>query len=716
MSQPLSSIPVSQLKGVGPQLAEKLQGFGLASYEDLLFHLPLRYQDRTRVYPIGSLSPGMDVVIEAEVVLADVIMRRRRSLLCKVRDGSGFMTLRFFHFSAAQKNQMTPGAKMRCYGSVRPGPNGLEMVHPEYQIIKDDQAKANEDHLTPLYPLTEGIQQPRMRSFCEQALKKLNPYSILDFLPKELLEHWNLPSLHESLQLLHTPPPEVDQNAIQEGMHPAQRRLAFEELLAQHLSLLRLRHKTRKDQAKLLSILPETQQAFMNQLGFSFTNAQARVVNEVAQDLASGHPMLRLVQGDVGSGKTAVAAMAMLYAVSSGQQAAIMAPTEILAEQHYQQFCEWFEPLDIKVGWLAGKVKGKKREKTLEQLAKGEYDIMVGTHALFQKDVIFDRLALVVIDEQHRFGVDQRMALRNKGIMTDEQLADEQLADEHLTEQQGHSSQHTRPHQLVMTATPIPRTLAMAAYADLDVSVIDELPPGRTPVETVAISDQRRDQVIERLRTSCQQGRQAYWVCTLIEENEEMEAQAAEDACNLLQQALPDVSVALVHGRMKPKEKADVMAAFKAGDIQVLVATTVIEVGVNVPNASVMVIENPERLGLAQLHQLRGRVGRGATESFCVLLYHAPLSKHGKARLQVMRETSDGFKIAEKDLEIRGPGEVMGTRQTGLVSMRVADLLRDKDMLNDVKSAADWLIRNAPDRVNPLIRRWLGQGDRYAEV
>ncbi|MFC3152597.1 ATP-dependent DNA helicase RecG [Litoribrevibacter euphylliae] len=706
MSQPLSSISVSQLKGVGPQLAEKLQGFGLANYEDLLFHLPLRYQDRTRIYPIGSLSPGMDVVIEAEVVMADVVMRRRRSLLCKVRDGSGFMTLRFFHFSAAQKNQMTPGAKMRCYGSVRPGPNGLEMVHPEYQIIKEEQGKPVEDHLTPLYPLTEGIQQPRMRSFCEQALKKLSPYSILDFLPDELLQHWQLPSLHDSIRLLHAPPPDVDQHSIQDGMHPAQRRLAFEELLAQHLSLLRLRHKTRKDQAKVLHIVPDTQHAFMNQLGFTFTNAQARVVQEVASDLASGHPMLRLVQGDVGSGKTAVAAMSMLYAVSSGQQAAIMAPTEILAEQHYQQFCEWFEPLNIKVGWLAGKVKGKKREKALAQLANGEFDIMVGTHALFQKDVVFDRLALVVIDEQHRFGVDQRMALRDKGIMSDQQLEDDQ----------SHHIQHLRPHQLVMTATPIPRTLAMAAYADLDVSVIDELPPGRTPVETVAISDQRRDQVIDRLRTSCQQGRQAYWVCTLIEENEEMEAQAAEDACALLQQALPDVSVALVHGRMKPKEKADVMAAFKAGTIQVLVATTVIEVGVNVPNASVMVIENPERLGLAQLHQLRGRVGRGATESFCVLLYHAPLSNHGKARLQVMRETNDGFKIAEKDLEIRGPGEVMGTRQTGLVSMRVADLLRDKDMLNDVKTAADWLIRHAPDRVNPLIRRWLGHGDRYAEV
>lgn len=706
MSQPLSSIPVSQLKGVGPQLTEKLHGFGLSSYEDLLFHLPLRYQDRTRIYPIGSLSPGMDVVIEAEVVLADVMMRRRRSLLCKVRDGSGFMTLRFFHFSAAQKNQMVPGAKMRCYGSVRPGPNGLEMVHPEYQIIKDDQSKPVEEHLTPLYPLTEGIQQPRMRSFCDQALKKLNPYSILDFLPDELLQHWKLPSLHESLRLLHAPPPDADQNAIQEGMHPAQRRLAFEELLAQHLSLLRLRHKTRKDQAMQLFLTEAMQQSFLNQLGFTFTNAQSRVIQEVAQDLVSGHPMLRLVQGDVGSGKTAVAAMAMLYAVSSGQQAAIMAPTEILAEQHYQQFCEWFEPLNLKVGWLAGKVKGKKREKTLEQLANGEFDIMVGTHALFQNDVIFERLALVVIDEQHRFGVDQRMALRDKGIMTDEQLSEDQ------TQQ----IQHFRPHQLVMTATPIPRTLAMAAYADLDVSVIDELPPGRTPVETVAISDERRDQVIGRLRTSCQEGRQAYWVCTLIEENEEMEAQAAEDACSLLQQALPGVSVALVHGRMKPKEKAEVMAAFKAGDIQVLVATTVIEVGVNVPNASVMVIENPERLGLAQLHQLRGRVGRGATESFCVLLYHAPLSKHGKARLQVMRETSDGFRIAEKDLEIRGPGEVMGTRQTGLVSMRVADLLRDKDMLTDVKTAADWLIRNAPDRVNPLIRRWLGHGDRYAEV
>ncbi len=697
MSQPLSSIPVSQLKGVGPSLAEKLKGFGLSSYEDLLFHLPNRYQDRTRIHPIGSLSPGMDVVIEAEVVLADVVTRRRRSLLCKVRDGSGFMTLRFFHFSGAQKSQMTPGAKLRCYGSVRPGPNGLEMVHPEYQVVAEYKAKAVEQHLTPIYPLTEGIQQPRMRSFCEQALKRLNPYSILDYLPAELLQHWGLPTLHDSLRLLHAPMPDVDQTEIQEGLHPSQRRLAFEELLAQHLSLLRLRHKTQKDQARVLMIDRERETQFMAQLGFQLTGAQARVISEIGADLSLGHPMLRLVQGDVGSGKTAVAALAMLYAISSGQQAAIMAPTEILAEQHFQQFCEWFEPLGLKVGWLAGKVKGKKREKILAELAGGEIDIMVGTHALFQPDVIFDRLALVVIDEQHRFGVDQRMALRDKGMVADEVSG-------------------VRPHQLIMTATPIPRTLAMAAYADLDVSVIDELPPGRTPVETVAISDQRRDQVIERLRQSCAEGRQAYWVCTLIEENEEMDAQAAQDATTLLQSNLPGINVALVHGKMKAKEKADVMAGFKRGDIQVLVATTVIEVGVNVPNASVMVIENPERLGLAQLHQLRGRVGRGATESFCVLLYHAPLSKFGKARLQVMRETSDGFVIAEKDLEIRGPGEVMGTRQTGLVSMRVADLLRDKDMLGDVKQAADWIIRHAPDRVDLLIRRWLGYGERYAEV
>ncbi|GAA3943155.1 ATP-dependent DNA helicase RecG [Litoribacillus peritrichatus] len=698
MSQPLSSMPVSQLKGVGPQLAQKLSDYGLSNYEDLLFHLPLRYQDRTRIHPIGSLSPGMDVVIEAEVVLADVVMRRRRSLLCKVRDGSGFMTLRFFHFSGAQKNQMTPGAKLRCYGSVRPGPNGLEMVHPEYQVVKSDQTTETEQHLTPIYPLTEGIQQPRMRSFCEQALKRLNPYSILDYLPPELLEHWGLPTLHDSLRLLHAPLPDVDQTAIQEGMHPSQRRLAFEELLAQHLSLLRLRHKTQQDRAQLLTINPELQSQFMTQLGFQLTHAQARVISEVAADLSKGHPMLRLVQGDVGSGKTAVAALAMLYAISSGQQAAIMAPTEILAEQHYQQFCQWFEPLGLKVGWLAGKVKGKKRDKILESLLAGDIDIMVGTHALFQPDVIFDRLALVVIDEQHRFGVDQRMALRDKGMV------------------EGSEQATLRPHQLVMTATPIPRTLAMAAYADLDVSVIDELPPGRTPVETVAISDQRRDQVIERLRQSCREGRQAYWVCTLIEENEEMDAQAAQDAAELLQNSLPDTKVALVHGKMKPKEKAAVMAAFKGGDIQVLVATTVIEVGVNVPNASVMVIENPERLGLAQLHQLRGRVGRGATESFCVLLYHAPLSRFGKARLQVMRETNDGFVIAEKDLEIRGPGEVMGTRQTGLVSMRVADLLRDKDMLGDVKQAAEWIIRHRPDRIELLIRRWLGHGEKYAEV
>jgi ATP-dependent DNA helicase RecG len=684
--------PVTELKGVGAAMELKLARLGIETLQDLLFHLPIRYQDRTRVLPIGSLRPSDECVIEGEVKACDIINGRRRSLLCRVQDGTGTITLRFFHFSAAQKNQLATGKRVRCFGEVRPGPSGLEMVHPEYSTRKTGINAPVDEHLTPVYPMTEGLQQSRLRTLINQALEWLETGSLPELIPEGLRTKWRLPELGESLTYLHTPPVDANVDLMQKGMHPCQRRLAFEELLAHHLTLTRLRQQVQQNGAPALPYHGVHTQAFLDQLPFSLTGAQQRVCNDVARDLNKPVPMLRLVQGDVGSGKTVVAAMAALQAVENNRQAAVMAPTEILAEQHFANFTAWMEPLGIKVAWLAGKVKGKQRETQLAAIASGEAQIVVGTHALFQDDVRFYNLGLAVIDEQHRFGVHQRLSLREKGrdgIQT--------------------------PHQLIMTATPIPRTLTMSAYADLDCSIIDELPPGRTPVNTVVIDDKRRDEVIERVRAACREGRQAYWVCTLIEESEALQCQAAEVAEALLKEQLPELKIGLVHGRMKAAEKAEVMARFKAAELDLLVATTVIEVGVDVPNASVMIIENPERLGLSQLHQLRGRVGRGSVASFCVLMYHAPLSKQGKARLGVMRETTDGFKIAEKDLELRGPGEVLGTRQTGMMQFRIADLTRDKDMLDRVRQVADQVQKNR-DLMDAITRRWLGRGEEYGHV
>jgi ATP-dependent DNA helicase RecG len=684
--------PVTELKGVGAAMELKLARLGIETLQDLLFHLPIRYQDRTRVLPIGSLRPSDECVIEGEVKACDIINGRRRSLLCRVQDGTGTITLRFFHFSAAQKNQLATGKRVRCFGEVRPGPSGLEMVHPEYSTRKTGINAPVDEHLTPVYPMTEGLQQSRLRTLINQALEWLETGSLPELIPEGLRQQWRLPELGESLTYLHTPPVDANVDLMQKGMHPCQRRLAFEELLAHHLTLTRLRQQVQQNGAPALPYHGVHTQAFLDQLPFSLTGAQQRVCNDVARDLNKPVPMLRLVQGDVGSGKTVVAAMAALQAVENNRQAAVMAPTEILAEQHFANFTAWMEPLGIKVAWLAGKVKGKQRETQLAAIASGEAQIVVGTHALFQDDVRFYNLGLAVIDEQHRFGVHQRLSLREKGrdgIQT--------------------------PHQLIMTATPIPRTLTMSAYADLDCSIIDELPPGRTPVNTVVIDDKRRDEVIERVRAACREGRQAYWVCTLIEESEALQCQAAEVAEALLKEQLPELKIGLVHGRMKAAEKAEVMARFKVAELDLLVATTVIEVGVDVPNASVMIIENPERLGLSQLHQLRGRVGRGSVASFCVLMYHAPLSKQGKARLGVMRETTDGFKIAEKDLELRGPGEVLGTRQTGMMQFRIADLTRDKDMLDRVRQVADQVQKNR-DLMDAITRRWLGRGEEYGHV
>ncbi len=693
-----AELAITALKGVGPQVARRLEKLGVSTVQDLLFHLPYRYEDRTRVVPMGGLRPGDPAVVEGEVQLAEVRFGRRRSLLVRVTDGTGSLTLRFFHFSTAQQSAFQRGVRVRCYGEARAGATTLEMVHPEYRLVTEADPLPVEDHLTPVYPTTEGVHQLSLRRLAAQALARLDAPAgaeivLPEWLPQQVLQRFRLPSLPEAVRYVHHPPPGAPLAELAEGVHPAQQRLAFEELLAHHLSLRRLRHKARRQRAPSLDGGGELLESFIAALPFALTAAQGRVVGEIRADLAATHPMLRLVQGDVGSGKTVVAACAALQAVQSGFQAAVMAPTELLAEQHYRSFRRWLEPLGVQVAWLAGKTKGAARSARLDAIAGGEASVAVGTHALFQADVAFARLGLVIVDEQHRFGVHQRLALREKG-----------------------RSDGRRPHQLTMTATPIPRTLAMTLYADLDVSVIDELPPGRTPVQTVVVSDKRRDEVVARVRQACAQGRQAYWVCTLIEESEALQCQAASDTAALLTEALPELRVGLVHGRLKGREKEQVMGAFKDGHIDLLVATTVIEVGVDVPNASLMIIENPERLGLAQLHQLRGRVGRGAVASSCVLMYRPPLSGSARERMGVMRDTADGFEIARRDLELRGPGEVLGTRQTGMLQLRIADLVRDQGQLAAVEKAAELLLREYPERVNPLIRRWLGNAVRYGDV
>lgn len=692
MTDLLVHTPVTVLKGVGPAVAEKLAKVGLENLQDVLFHLPSRYQDRTRITPIGALRPGQDAVVAGVVMAANIVMGKRRSLLVRIQDGSGGLTLRFFHFSMAQKNALEKGAQVRCYGEVRPGATGLEIYHPEYRVHNPDEEQSLHSTLTAIYPTTEGLTQLRLRDLCLQALSFLNPRSLPDWLPAEMSKEYQLGSLEQAIRYLHQPPPDADLEELAEGVHWAQQRLAFEEMLTHQLSLQRVRESLRQQRAPQLPAAKKLPQLFLQNLGFTPTGAQQRVGAEIAWDLQQDAPMLRLVQGDVGAGKTVVAALAALQGLEAGYQVALMAPTEILAEQHFINFTKWLKPLNIEVAWLAGKLKGKARVSALAQIAAGT-PMVVGTHALFQDEVQFKNLALAIIDEQHRFGVQQRLALRKKGV-------------------DGVYS----PHQLIMTATPIPRTLAMSAYADLDTSVLDELPPGRTPVNTLVLSDTRRPEVIERVRAACLEGRQAYWVCTLIEESEELTCQAAQSTFEDLTLALVGQKVGLIHGRMKSAEKAAVMDAFKQGELQLLVATTVIEVGVDVPNASLMIIENPERLGLAQLHQLRGRVGRGSTASHCVLLYHAPLSQIGRERLAIMRETNDGFIIAEKDLELRGPGEMLGTRQTGLLQFKVADLMRDAPLLPAVRAAACQLLEQWPQHVSPLLERWLKQGQQYGQV
>jgi len=688
------SQPVTALKGVGAKVAERLEKLGIEQIQDLLFHLPLRYQDRTRLHPIGSLRPQQEVLIEGTIKLSTIKFGRRRSLLCHIEDGTGSLVLRFFHFSNTQLKQLAQGVTVRCFGEVRSGPSSIEIVHPEYEIIKADSMVSVNAELTPIYPTTEGLHQLSFRKLMTQALSCLD----LDSLPELLSDATRLhavaeTSLVDAINYVHRPPPDVDVQALLDKKHPSQRRLAYEELLAQQLSMRQVRADMQHHSAVVLKGDSHQRQQLLDQLPFPLTKAQQRVVNEILADIKQAVPMQRLVQGDVGSGKTVVAALAVVEAVSAGYQAVMMAPTELLAEQHLQTFKTWLEPLGITVGWCAGKQTATQRKEVIAELSSGNIHVAVGTHALFQDEVVFNNLGLVVIDEQHRFGVHQRLALRDKG-----------------------RGSESFPHQLVMTATPIPRTLAMTAYADLNVSVIDELPPGRSPVKTVVLPDSRRGDIVQRVHIACQEKRQVYWVCTLIEESEHLQCQAAEDAATELQDALPDLSVALVHGRMKPAEKEQVMHAFKSGDVDLLVATTVIEVGVDVPNASLMVIENAERLGLAQLHQLRGRVGRGSIQSHCVLMYHAPLSEHSQSRLSCLRDSTDGFVIAQRDLELRGPGELLGTRQTGLPQFRVANLLEDEDLLAVMAAAADAFLHSTPDKTQALIHRWFGHKLEFGHV
>lgn len=689
----LSTTPCTVLHGIGDRMAEKLKRLNILTIQDLLFHLPYRYQDRSRVSPMNRLHIGDYAVVEGEIQHVTIPRRGKTKALFLLKDQAGFIYLRLFHINPFQRQQLQDGVRLRCFGEVRFGPQGFEMVHPEYQVIEPGLIASLEKNLTPIYPATEGLSQLMLRKLTDRALEFLEKNDITEIIPVEILKQFSFPSLKSALSFVHRPPIDTSVDLLTERMHPYQKRLVFEELLAHRLSLLKLKKNFQTLRAVSLIKKNSLIENFIKQLPFELTSAQKRVCNEIQADLEKDYPMLRLVQGDVGSGKTIVAAMAVLQAIENGYQSAILAPTEILAEQHYRYFQKYLTPLGVKVGLFSSQLKTSERKTILSQSASGEIQLAIGTHAIFQKDVKFAKLALMVVDEQHRFGVEQRAMLREKG---------------------SHGDVHT--HQLIMTATPIPRTLAMSAYADLDCSVIDELPPGRTPVMTSVISNSRRVEILTRIREACGSGRQAYWVCTLIEESDALQCQAALETALQLQKTLPDIKIGLIHGRMKSQEKEQVMAEFKAGKIQLLVATTVIEVGVDVPVASLMVIENAERLGLAQLHQLRGRVGRGAIASHCLLMYQSPLSALAKERLAVMRETNDGFKIAQRDLELRGPGEVLGTRQTGEIGLRIADLLRDSDLLPQVQQAADIIIEKFPEAMADFIKRWLGEKVQYGRI
>ncbi|MDQ9834407.1 ATP-dependent DNA helicase RecG [Acinetobacter soli] len=678
---------VHHLQGVGAAAASLLEKLHLFNTDDLLFHLPRDYEDRSTVIAMNQLVVGRTYLLEGWVKSVDFPPGKRKSVAALVQDDFGKVTLRFYYLYKGLTDKLTPGNRLRIFGEVRVGARGLELYHPEIQVIRE-HTPLPKTQLTAIYPSTEGLTQAKLRDYIKQALAQFS-----DQLPELLPEKFtNGYALKEALHYIHEPPLNANMQQLAQGSHPAQQRLIFEELVAHQISLLTRRAYIRQIAAPPFAYSQVLAKALLAQLPFHMTQAQKRVSHEIAKDLKRPEPMLRLVQGDVGAGKTLVAAVAACHALEAEWQVALMAPTEILAEQHYLNFKRWFEPLNIQVAWLSGKQKGKARAQAEQLIQTGQAQLVVGTHALFQDNVEFAKLGLVIIDEQHRFGVDQRLALRNKGV-------------DHLT-----------PHQLVMTATPIPRTLAMSAYGDLDTSVIDELPPGRTPIQTVTIPLDRREEVLNRIANNCKDGKQAYWVCTLVEQSETLDAQAAQATYEEILSRFPELKVGLVHGKMKADEKQAVMAAFKANELQLLIATTVIEVGVDVPNASIMVIENAERLGLSQLHQLRGRVGRGAQASFCVLLYKHPLSQNGQERLSILRESNDGFVIAEKDLELRGPGELLGTKQTGDMNFRVAKLERDDHLLTQAHYVAGQMLSDYPEQADALLRRWLPEAPRYAYV
>lgn len=686
-------ISSAKFKGVGPKTLEKLHQLNLHTIDDLVFHLPTRYQDKTHIIPIAKARPGMQALVEGKIETIKMTNHYHPQLLCYIRDHTGFLALHFFNFSAAQMNALQIGEKLRCFGEVRVGYHGYEMAHPEYSKVTPNMPV--EKFLTPVYPTTEGLYQSTLRNIIAQALNLLaqEKFSLNELLPAEISQRYHLPTLKEAIMFLHYVPPNTDLTLLSQQKHPQQQRLILEELLAHHLSLHQLRQQAQRHQA--MPLLPKSKliNNFLSQLPFKLTNAQQRVVNEIQHDLANNYPTMRLIQGDVGCGKTIVAALAALTAIDNQQQVAIMAPTELLAEQHLRNFTRWLTPLNLKIAFLSGQTKGKIKTETINAIANGDVPLIIGTHALFQQGVEFARLALLIIDEQHRFGVHQRLALRQKGI-----------------------NNNLYPHQLIMTATPIPRTLAMTAYADLDHSIIDELPPNRMPIKTLLVANQRRNEVITRIKQACQKKVQAYWVCALIEESELLQCQAAENTAEQLRAALPELNIGLIHGRMKPAEKESIMHEFQLGKIDLLVATTVIEVGIDVPNASLMIIENPERFGLAQLHQLRGRIGRGNQESHCVLLYQMPLSALAQQRLTIMRNSSDGFVIAQKDLELRGPGEVLGTKQAGIIAMRIADILRDQYLFTQTQQIAEIILSKHPHLVSPIISRWLGNIESYKKA
>ncbi|MBV34914.1 MAG: ATP-dependent DNA helicase RecG [Rickettsiales bacterium] len=689
----LAKLDCTSLKGVGPKLAEKLERIHVHNVLDLLLHLPNRYEDRTQIKTIASLQDGDRALIKVQVEMSQVKFGKRRSLVCRASDQTASIDFRFFYFNKSQQKRLEKGAEFYAFGEVRRFGYQCSMVHPELTPVDSTNAAPLLDSLTPVYPTTDGLHQNSLRQLTRQAVELLKKHPIDNLLPQTVQQQFKLPDINSALSWIHTPPKDAKPEALHKFSSPSAKRLICEELIAHQLSMILQRNKQQQQLAFAMQGSGKLQRKLLEQLPFTPTAAQTRVSAEIIKDLSSDKPMLRLLQGDVGAGKTLVAAMAALQAIEAGYQVAIMAPTEILAEQHYLSFSTWMQELGISTTFLVSKLPAKDKKAALAEIAEGKSQLIIGTHALFQKEVQYHNLGFAIIDEQHRFGVNQRLALKQK------------------------APDGYQLHQLMMTATPIPRTLSMTVYADMDVSIIDELPPGRTPVQTVALSDQRREQVIQRIATACQQeNRQVYWVCTLIDESEEVQCQAAETTANQLSEQLPNLKVGLVHGRLKSEQKQMVMDKFKQNELDILVATTVIEVGVDVPNASLMIIENPERLGLSQLHQLRGRVGRGSVESHCVLLYQQPLSNNAKARIQVMRDTNDGFVIAEEDLKLRGPGELLGTRQTGDVGLRFADLVRDAELVEELQQVAKQLAHDSPEVAQKIGQRWLGSRQEFADV